>query len=344
MTLPDLHPDELLWRASQDRITPAERADLGAHLRRCPACALELAVRGDAATAGTSSEADHAVAARVVERVLAAKVPLQAPAVARRWPGRLARAAVVALMLTSTAVGASAIAVRLHDRRVAAQARAAQSAPPVVAATPRAHRERGSVPPAAPPAIDPPDPTEAPAPAEVPATGRRPSSDEPIVRPRAQPAQRAIVGGPSATPAGLEPPALGSVAASADSAPAAVVLARAEEARAARRFGDALNLYEDLAARFAGSREEIVARVLHGQLLLDEMHDAPAALRWFERYLAREPAGSLAEEARLGRAQALQVHGSRDDERAAWQELLAKHPASVHAGAARARLGALRSP
>ena len=96
--------------------------------------------------------------------------------------------------------------------------------------------------------------------------------------------------------------------------------------------------------RFPGSREEIVARVLQGQLLLDELHDAPAALRSFERYLAGEPSGALAEEARLGRAQALQVGGSRPDERAAWQELLVKHPASVHADAARARLEALRSP
>src|SRR3954451_22232243 len=103
MTLADLHPDELLRRASQDRITPAERADLGAHLRRCPACALELAVRGDAATAGISSETDPAVAARVVERVLASTVPVKAALVAGRWPGRLARAAAVALTLTSTA-------------------------------------------------------------------------------------------------------------------------------------------------------------------------------------------------------------------------------------------------
>jgi hypothetical protein len=343
MTLPELHPDELLRRASHDRITPAERADLAAHLRRCPACALEMAVRGDAAMAAISSEADHAVAARVVERVLAANVPLKAPLAAGRWPRRLARAAIVALMLTSTAVGASAIAVRLHDRRVAAVGREAQTAPPIVGVARRAHRERRPVPPASPPPTDPPVPTEAPSPTEVPATGR-PSSDERVVRPRARPAQRATVDAPAETPAALQPPALAHTETKPDSAAPAVVLARAEEARAARRFGDAIRLYEELAARFPGSREEVVARVLAGQVLLDERHDAPAALRWFERYLASEPAGSLAEEARLGRAQALQVRGSPDEERAAWRELLAKHPASVHAGAARARLEALRSP
>ncbi len=71
MTLPDLHPDDLLRRASHDQITQAERADLAAHFRRCPACALELAASADAARAGVPSEADHAIAARVVERVLA---------------------------------------------------------------------------------------------------------------------------------------------------------------------------------------------------------------------------------------------------------------------------------
>ncbi len=74
------------------------------------------------------------------------------------------------------------------------------------------------------------------------------------------------------------------------------------------------------------------------------MRDPAAALKWFQRYLAGEPTGALAEEARLGRAQALRASGLRDEERAAWDELLRRHPSSVHAGAARARLAALRAP
>ena len=334
MTLADLHPDELLRRASHDRITPAERADLRAHLERCPACALELAVRGDAASAAIPSEADHAVAARIVDRVLTSKIPVHAASVAGAWRERLARAAVIALMLTSTAVGASAIAVRLHERR-ATTARPAPTPPPVIEA-PRTHHVRpAALPPVPePPTTDPEGPTEA-------IRAVRPSPDERIARPHARPE---IASAPSVTHAALQPPAVGVTAPAADSAAAAMVLARAEEARAQRRFADATRLYDDLAARFPGSREEVVARVLHGQLLLDEMHDAASALRWFDRYLAREPGGALAEEARLGRAQALQLRGSRDGERAAWEELLRKHPASVHAGAARARLGALRAP
>jgi hypothetical protein len=332
MTLPDLHPDELLRRASQDRITPAERADLGAHLQRCAACALEHAVRGDLAASAISSEADHAIAARVVERVLSASAPLKIPQAAGRWPRRLARAAVIAVMLMSTAVGASVLAVRLHDRRAAAVAPVRVPAPPVVATTRRAPRARGPAPAEAPVPTAP--PAEMPLPVPSPA-------DEPIGHPRARPV---VAAAPLPPPAALQPPALGGTAPSPDAPSAAVVLGRAEEARAARRFGDALHLYDDLAARFPGSREEIVARVLHGQLLLDERHDAPAALRWFDRYLGSAPDGSLAEEARLGRAQALQALGWRDEERAAWEQLLGKHPASVHAPAARARLGTLRAP
>jgi hypothetical protein len=343
MTLTDLHPDELLRRASGDRMLPAERADLAAHLERCPACALELSVRADAATAAIPSEADHALAARIVERVLASGTSANAPFVGRAWRGRVARAALIALMLTSTAVGASVIAVRLHDRRSVPDVREAPAPVPETAPAQRPHRDRATVlPDPAPAAAIVVGEQVATQPGE-PVPPARTVPDERAFHPRAPRARPVTADGPSVTMAPSQPPPLGATS-SPDGAAAAIVLARAEEARAARRFSDATRLYQDLAQRFKGSREEIVARVLHGQLLLDELHDAPAALAWFEGYLATEPAGSLAEEARLGRAQALRARGSRDEERAAWEELLRNHPASVHAAAARARLSALRSP
>jgi TolA-binding protein len=338
MTLPELHPDELLRRVSHDRITLAGRADLSAHIVRCPACALEVGVRGDAARAGISSEQDHAIAARIVERVLASKEPAHALPAGARWRGRLARAAVVALLLTSTAVGAAVIAVRLNDRRPASPARDAQTTPPTIAASPRSHRAREAIPYAPIPTAPEPPTMDPPAPANT-MPAFRPHAGESAARPRVS---APIADAPTAAPAALQPPALGGSAAGPGGA--AVILTRAEAARAARCFGDAARLYQELAARFPDSREEIVARVLHGQLLLDEMHDAPAALRSFERYLASEPAGSLAEEARLGRAQALQRAGARDEERAAWEDLLRRHPASVYAAAARERLATLRAP
>ena len=62
----DLHPDELMWRAARGPLTAVDRADLAAHLGRCPACALECAVRIEAAAARAPSEADHRLAGRLV--------------------------------------------------------------------------------------------------------------------------------------------------------------------------------------------------------------------------------------------------------------------------------------
>lgn len=345
MTLPDLHPDDLLRRASHDQITPAEWADLEAHFRRCPACALELAAGADAARAGVPSEADHAIAARIVERVLASTAAPAAPRVGRRWNERLARAALIALMLTSTAVGASAIAVRLHDRGAASD-RAAQSEKSVAAPTPAPRTRPSTV-----AALPDPQPTAPVAPtpdiaaAAPEAIGPTPAPGADRAGPLAHARPRSgALDAPSGTTGPLQPPSLSPTAPGLDRADAVVTFARAEEARARRRFDDAARLYDDLARRFPGSREEIVARVLHGQLLLAELRDPAAALQWFQRYLAGEPTGALAEEARLGRAQALRASGLRDEERAAWDELLRRHPTSVHAGAARARLAALRAP
>ena len=138
-----------------------------------------------------------------------------------------------------------------------------------------------------------------------------------------------------------QPPALGGGAEAGD---AAELLARAELARAARRFNEASGLYQELAGRFPDARETMVARVLDGQLLLDNLNDPARALARFERYLANEPTGTLAEEARVGRARALANLDRRNDERAAWLDLLARHPRSVHASLARARLAALGRP
>ena len=95
-------------------------------------------------------------------------------------------------------------------------------------------------------------------------------------------------------------------------------------------------------SRFAGSREERTASVLLGQLTLERGQPADALAR-FEGYLGTDPDGALAEEARLGRALALEQLGQRDDARRAWQDLLQKHPRSLHARRARARLESLQA-
>jgi len=113
----------------------------------------------------------------------------------------------------------------------------------------------------------------------------------------------------------------------------------------ARRRGDlaeAAKLYQKLQQQFPGSREETTSRVLLGRLLLDRGEDTPTALSLFTRYLAATPNGTLAEEARLGKALSLMRLGRRSEERQAWQDLLAAHPNSVHAKRAETRLDELR--
>ena len=113
----------------------------------------------------------------------------------------------------------------------------------------------------------------------------------------------------------------------------------------ARRRGDsaqALRLYQDLQQQFPGTREEKTSRVLLGRLLLDRGEDPTRALSYFTRYLEESPNGTLAEEARLGRALALKRLGRPTEERQAWQQLLAAHPNSIHAERAAKRLDELR--
>ena len=116
------------------------------------------------------------------------------------------------------------------------------------------------------------------------------------------------------------------------------------EANRARRAGDyplALRRYADLRRAYPGSREELTARVVAGDLLLAEgpTRDALASL---DSYLATSPTGTLAEEALVGRASALMRLGRRDEEREAWTRLAARAPDSVQGERARRRLVELR--
>lgn len=121
----------------------------------------------------------------------------------------------------------------------------------------------------------------------------------------------------------------------------AELFARANAARRANDSARAIELYRELQTRYPGSREASTSRVALGRLLLDRQDDPVRARSLFNEYLARDPSGPLAEEARVGRALACMRLGDRDAERAAWSELLERHPDSVHAERARRRLVAL---
>lgn len=119
---------------------------------------------------------------------------------------------------------------------------------------------------------------------------------------------------------------------------AAALFARANEARRAGHYGEAVRLYGRLQENLPGDAESNLSRVSLARLLLDRGQELPRALRLFEQYLTHAPDGTLAEQALAGRALALGKLGRGDDERLAWQKLLHGFPDSAHAALARERL------
>ena len=379
MNLSELHPDELLWREACGTLTPDERADLSAHLQRCPACVLERVVRMEAARARVPSEADHALAARLVDRVLTTHQRRPAAAIASSWRRPLAVAAAAVVLVAGTAFAATALVVRVRAQRTTRDVASGSPAPSLE--TPARRRAAEA------PEVRPPDPAsvadrgvssrKVPGPMLASAARERRSprdgarSQQRPFRPstlaHAAPARRTEA---QPNPANPEPPLLGRavVIASPPSSPpssppwlppaldpatpsgdpvapeAPQLLRRAEQAKTSRRWADASRAFAELGRRYPGTREEIVSRALHGQLLLEQLGEPRRALTMFDRYLAADRSGALTEEARLGRAQAWRVLGRADEERSAWRELVREHPGSVHVAAARKRLAALDAP
>lgn len=116
----------------------------------------------------------------------------------------------------------------------------------------------------------------------------------------------------------------------------------ANELRQASRDREAARSYQALIRQHPRSEEATTSRVILGRLMLYRLRSSRAALGLFNEYLATEPEGPLAPEARLHRAVAYQRLGQREAERRSWEELLAKNPGSVYADDARHRLEELR--
>lgn len=176
------------------------------------------------------------------------------------------------------------------------------------------------------PQAAPPAPTPSPAPAMTPPAPPAPAPAEvaPIAvaptppTPRARPVER-------------------------DDAPAADLLARANQARKDRAWRDADALYRRVAARFAGTDAAVVAQLASATLHLEHLGDARGALATYRRALAARPGGELGEEARWGVAEATRALGDRAGEAAALAAFLDAHPGSALAPAAQRRLAALSS-
>ena len=306
MTTIDLHPEEMLDAARRGTLGAAATDDLRAHLARCVACRLSLTLaddlRAEAAAKDADGASDDALLARMVRGALHGEPRVAYDARPHRRAGAGRHVAVaIALLL----VGGSGGAAVWSMGGVGFVRRFV----PEIFQLPR-HEAA----PAAPRA-----PTVAPA---------------PVLVPTPPPAEAPVAPAPSSRV----------VRARVEAPPTLTADALFADANRARRAGDyprALRRYGELRRAYPGSRQEMTARVVVGDLQLEE-GPAREALASFDSYLAANPQGTLAEEARVGRAVALMRLGRRDEEREAWGQLLREHPNSVQRERARRRLVELR--
>jgi TolA-binding protein len=344
MTVTDLHPEELLDRARLGTITAAERALLDAHVVRCPACRMELALHHDFQAELGASDDDYTFDLLTVAHA-------KARASTRIGRGaRFVRSAAVAfagaLFLLSTVAAAHwtgvIAAVADFSREVLDRSESPESEPETPRRDRRPDRERAAPAEAPAPTPDPVEPAPSPrAEAEAPSAGSDPRETaerarEPLELPSRTRSDRPLAADDRAPAPAAEPP-LDDVP---DPTPTAAALF--DEAASARRSGDrarAMALCEELLARHPSSREAAPVLVILGRLRLDR-GDAARALPLFDRYLARG-GGNLHEEAMVGRARALERLGDAPRERRAWEDLLLAHPSSPSADHARARLARL---
>ncbi|MCC6527809.1 MAG: FecR domain-containing protein [Polyangiaceae bacterium] len=115
------------------------------------------------------------------------------------------------------------------------------------------------------------------------------------------------------------------------------VLALGDAARYRGQAGLAQRALVRVRERFPGSDAAASAAFLLGRMA--EGGSAPAALGWYDRYLAEAPRGAFASEA-LGRKMAAVYRGSgKDAARALAEQYLRHYPQGAHAGVARQIVG-----
>jgi tetratricopeptide (TPR) repeat protein len=331
----DVHPEDLFDREQDGTLTADERRRLDAHTLQCAACALVRAAVRDFAAQRNTAPGDDALIARLTNEALGKAASLTS--------------STVSPALRTTYIGA-------HPRRRRAWAVGAIVLFAATGATASFWTVRGAIiqrlltpPPAEPMAITEPSPTKAPIAQRARTAPTPPPVIEAPVLPPDEPEQVPVVMSPPVAPRPVVVAARPRPVEPVNVPPPPVAAPSADDlftaANEARRRGDpqkSLELYTQLARNYPGSREETTSRVLLGRLMLDRGGDPGHALQLFTRYLDENPGGTLAEEARLGRALALTRLGSAKDERLAWQQLLAFHPNSIHAERARKRLDELR--
>ncbi len=318
----DLHPEDLLDRDAHGTLTDRDREVLEGHCQRCAACSLERDLRANFAEELTAQSEDDEILTRVIERV----VPAQKPGRRRRRSPMLAWIAAAAAVLFSA--GAAGAVWTVYSTLIAPQD------PPGSELNERNERDEQTSEGVSARALD---------------TGRpnRRVSDElsEIDEPDEPLDPELMNPTPAKTDrARTEPQEDRTEHTSSNEVAlptAEELFARANQARRAQRYGEAVQFYRELGRRFPGSRQEVASRVSLGRLLLDRLGNSRRALQLFESYLLATPSGNLSQEARLGQALSHQRLGQRSAESRAWRSLLDHHPNSVHAARARTRLEAL---
>lgn len=125
-------------------------------------------------------------------------------------------------------------------------------------------------------------------------------------------------------------------------ASAASLIAQAQRLRSQGKRRRAARVYQTLIETYPKRSESRVALISLGDLQL-RLGSARAALRSYDRYLARRPGGALVEEAQLGRIRALRALKRRRQERAAIEAFLRDNPRSWEAARLRQRLTSLKT-
>ncbi|HJL23538.1 MAG TPA: tetratricopeptide repeat protein, partial [Polyangiaceae bacterium LLY-WYZ-15_(1-7)] len=119
------------------------------------------------------------------------------------------------------------------------------------------------------------------------------------------------------------------------------LLRRANDARRAARWREAERTYVEVTSAYPGTHAAYVAQVSAAALRLEHLGDARGALRLYRS--AVRHGGALDADARHGLARAHRRLGQREREAEALEALVARHPGSPFAQAARRRLEELEA-
>ena len=312
MSVADLHPEDLIERDATGRLTEAERIRLLSHLARCATCRLERQLRVDFADDLQTEEVPEALVG-----LSARQGKLSAPVPYRRHRWSLPRARTAWLLAAATLLigGVAASATGVTRRIWSPQVEPVSAEFPAVSEAKKAKTAQ----------------------ARVSRHAETPVQPAPVDEAKAQPVESAPVVTAAPLPRAIpEPVAMRPALRPSETGPADLLAAEGD----ARRQGDyerVVSLHRQLLSRYAGSREAQVSRATVGRLLLDRGNPADA-LTSFDAYLGAG-AGSLEEEALVGRATALERLGRRDEAARAWGDVLAAFPQGPYATHARTRLG-----